>query len=282
MTKSYLQVIFVTFFHFCRRFKSNSKLSVNDSTSDDFSDISITGSRKQLNGSFADVSAAAETHYQSFDNVGLYQGDETSPKMTQDKCTRSSYSYTGDVWREIAPSGGVIQIIGCDVSLHVSERPEIFSSTCMTCISTKNSKNARQKKISVNTAQTLDRKTGKLFSKKLISRSSSAKHQQLGPILADRQCLIIDDAIVDGRMILGLEDPPSCKCLNENKSSDRCESSTIEGLHQALAIAGPAVRLDLKDKRSIENGCIVQLPTNAVLQESSYEEVGDIAMSCSL
>ena len=106
-----------------------------------------------------------------------------------------------------------------------------------------------------------------MFSKKLVSRAASTKLQQEGPKLSDYDCPIKKDSVIDGRLVMGLEDPPDSLLL-----SSKIESSTDlspQKTGQTFVIAGPAVRLDLKDARTIKNGSIIQLPTNVVLAGSS-------------
>ena len=255
-----------------RKLNSGSKLSINDSISDDFSDISISGSRKQLNGS---TENGTETYYQSYDDFGF---DEPSfnrfaakiPTPKRDKCILSSSSYSGDVWREIGPGGGVVQIIGSDVSLHISGRsPSKISDVCTTCTITSSSKPARPRKYSAGGVRTIDRKqsSGKLFSKKLIARAASTKLQQMGPKLPDYDCPIYNGSVIDGRLVMGLEDPPDSLLLSSQTQPSKDLSPQKIG--QTFVIAGPAVRLDLKDARTIRNGSIIQLPTNVVLADSN-------------
>ena len=119
----------------CRRL-SSSKLSVNDSISDEFSDTSLSGSRRQLNDGTDSVTGS---YYQSYDDIGYEEPSmnaygEKIPTPTRDKCIRSSSSYSGDVWRDIGLGGGVVQLIGSDVSLHISSRsPTRAPTACQTC-----------------------------------------------------------------------------------------------------------------------------------------------------
>ena len=72
---------------------------------------------------------------------------------------------------------------------------------------------------------------------------------------------------------MALEDSPDSLLLSNHLNSSTHPSLSPHKVGQTFVIAGPAVRLDLKDSRTIKNGSIIQLPTNVVLADENDDAV---------
>lgn len=250
-----------------RRKKPGSRFEISDSASDDCSDVSSIGSRKVLN-SEASNNNSPETFYISYDN--LFESKSlTSPGAGQtiDECLQTTSFYKGDVQREVGESGAVVPIVGCDVTLHLPARPPVvLSPNCPTCLLSSNVKLTRHRHTSavVTQHQRNYKKHGKK-STNSVTRSVSDKLKEIGPKLIDYDCPTVRDEILDERILLGLEDPPNCFTLSDNFELYLKKKNFHRKDEIWFAIAGPAVHLDLKDKRVIQRGVVIQLPINVVM-----------------
>ena len=235
---------------------------MNDSASEDWSDISFSNNPVVLNNETPN-SDILKTYYFSYGN--LFESESPNSERKKDECLKTTSPYNGDILREVGENGAVVSLVGCDVLLHVAARPPVVvPQTCPTCLLSSNVKLTRHRYPSTIAPE---QKTGKKFSG-IVNRSMSDRLKDAGPRLIDYDCPIISNDIVDGRILLGLEDPPNCDLLSIHFKA----SPKKKGVHQQndvyFVIAGPAVNLDIKDKRTIEGGAIVQLPINVSLKDS--------------
>ncbi|CAK8688808.1 unnamed protein product [Clavelina lepadiformis] len=258
-------------FRTIRRSSSNQPSSPKRNLSESMNSVIFDEESKE---SVGPDSARANT-YKSFEELTFDEAYQ-SPRIrntstSRDTCMKVRSFYTGDVWRELGHTGGVVQVTGSDVSLHISAAPQFPSQTCACSAGFarggRERESLRGRRFSITS-----------YSKKRFSQSGN-NGRKLDPKLKDYNCSGPDHNICDGRLIIGLVDPPDCLLINNNLVADE-ETEVKAHLHngslaQNFVIAGPSVRVEFADRRLLEQGACLQVSTNVQLKRRTASKLGE-------
>nr|CAB3266042.1 SH3 domain-binding protein 4-like [Phallusia mammillata] len=205
--------------------------------------------------------AHKESFYKSYEDLAIAQSP-LSPRDSPDGITtlNNSTSYGGDVWRDVSSSGGVVRISGTDVSLHINACEKCVECSCNGLQS--NSK-LRERAGSLSGARLENKRNSS--NKKRNASSSSYTGSTFSSSVRDFTCPGPDD--FDGRIVLGLEDPPDTKTLAGADFKDGCKVEP-----QQIAHAGPAVRMDFVDSKMCQHEATLQLSTNLKISPGFIDE----------